>query len=188
MVAAINALEMLIRSLRVAFQEDGNIVGCIIALILECIVSAIGDMLEYFNSWVYVQCAIRGGSFCESARASCAMIACNGIKGIIGDLLINSVVSLGARLSGLCGLAVGALIAIAFTRAEIESSTSAVIASGLLGGLFGGLLTGGAVMSIFSSGAKAIIMCWAEDPNRMHEEHEFEDLHTEMNAKIREYQ
>ena len=191
MVAAINALEMLIRSLRVAFQEDGNIVGCIIALILECIVSAIGDMLEYFNSWVYVQCAIRGGSFCESARASCAMIACNGIKGIIGDLLINSVVSLGAWLSGLCGLAVGALIA--FTRAEIESSTSempraAVIASGLLGGLFGGLLTGGAVMSIFSSGAKAIIMCWAEDPNRMHEEHEFEDLHTEMNAKIREYQ
>eukprot|EP00434_Breviolum_minutum_P041449 symbB.v1.2.036869.t1/scaffold5310.1/size28534/1 len=188
MVAAINALEMLIRSLRVAFQEDGNIVGCIIALILECIVSAIGDMLEYFNSWVYVQCAIRGGSFCESARASCAMIACNGIKGIIGDLLINSVVSLGAWLSGLCGLAVGALIAIAFTRAEIESSTSAVVASGLLGGLLGGLLTGGAVMSIFSSGAKAIIMCWAEDPNPMHEEHEFEDLHTEMNAKIREYQ
>ena len=43
MVAAINALEMLIRSLRRAAQRDGDIVGCIIALILECIVSAIGD-------------------------------------------------------------------------------------------------------------------------------------------------
>ena len=152
-------------------------------------------MLEYFNSWVYVQCAIRGGSFCESARATCAMISCNGIKGIIGDLLINSVVNLGVLLSGLCGLAVGALIG-AFIRAEVESRSGTLslaeslelLASGLLGGFLGGLLAGGAVMSIFSSGAKAIIMCWAEDPNRMHEEHEFEDLHTEMNAKIREYQ
>lgn len=75
-VAAINAVQMLVRSVRIAAQ-DGNVVGCVVALILECIIDAIGDMLEYFNAWVYVQCAIRGGSFCESARATCAMISCH---------------------------------------------------------------------------------------------------------------
>eukprot|EP00438_Fugacium_kawagutii_P016720 Skav227664 [mRNA] locus=scaffold58:615270:615965:- [translate_table: standard] len=190
-VAAINAVQMLVRSVRVAAQEDGNIVGCIVALVLECIIDAIGDMLEYFNAWVYVQCAMRGGSFCESARATCAMISCNGLKAIIGDLLVDRVVLLGTLLSGLVGLGVGA--AIAFTREHSEHthsvhfSHSGMVVAGVIGGLFGGLLAGGGVMTIFSSGTKAIIMCWAEEPDRLHQEHEFEDLHTEFNAKIHDW-
>ena len=54
-----------------------------------------------------------------------------------------------------------------------------VLLIGVISGLLGGLLAGGGVMTIFSSGTKAILMCWAEEPNRLHEEHEFEDLHTE---------
>lgn len=191
-VAAINAVQMLVRSVRIAAQEDGNVVGCVVALILECIIDAIGDMLEYFNAWVYVQCAIRGGSFCESARATCAMISCNGLKAIIGDLLIDSVVTLGTLLSGLVGLGVGAAVAWG-TKGEFQHAQHAafsrevVILIGVISGLLGGLLAGGGVMTIFSSGTKAILMCWAEEPNRLHEEHEFEDLHTEFNAKIQDY-
>eukprot|EP00490_Sorites_sp_Unknown_P000591 CAMPEP_0114681390 /NCGR_PEP_ID=MMETSP0191-20121206/55319_1 /TAXON_ID=126664 /ORGANISM="Sorites sp." /LENGTH=518 /DNA_ID=CAMNT_0001959603 /DNA_START=55 /DNA_END=1612 /DNA_ORIENTATION=- len=187
-VAAVRSVQMLVQSIRVAAQEDGNIVGCVVALILECIIDFIGDMLEYFNEWVYVQCAIRGGTFCESARATCAMIACNGIKAIIGDLLVDRVVTLGILLSGVVGLGAGAVIA--FTRDEVPDShmsRSAVIIAGVLGGFFGGLVAGGGVMTIFSSGTKAIITCWAEEPSRLHEEHEFEDVHTEFNAKVQEY-
>ena len=62
---------------------------------------------------------------------------------------------------------------------KLQPPQQVVIVIGVISGLLGGLLAGGGVMTIFSSGTKAILMCWAEEPNRLHEEHEFEDLHTE---------
>ena len=45
MVAAINTVEAIVRGIRHAAQEDGNIVGCVIALIMEAIISCIGDLI-----------------------------------------------------------------------------------------------------------------------------------------------
>ena len=59
-------------------------------------------------------------------------------------------------------------------------------ASGLVG-LVSASISGGGVMSIMSSGTKAILMCWAEDPDRLHQQHGFEALHTELNNKAREW-
>ncbi|CAK9017798.1 Protein PNS1 [Durusdinium trenchii] len=188
-VAAINAVQALIRSVRVALQEDGNIVGCILMMILECVVDCIGDLMEYFNEWAFVQCAIRGSSYCESARITCALCASNGIQAIIGDLLIDRVVSLGALFSGLVGMGLGAGLAMA--RKQVDHShisSEEVLTIGIVGGLLGGLLAGGGVMTIFSSGTKAILTCWAEDPDRLHEEHELDDMHTEFNDKVRGYE
>eukprot|EP00435_Cladocopium_sp_Y103_P038553 s2587_g10.t1 len=96
-VAAMNTLEAVVRSGRRAAQEDGNIVGCVIALIMEAIISCIGDLMpgfaeeffppnsarmEYFNQWVYGMCALRGGSFCDSARGTCTLISCTGMPGL----------------------------------------------------------------------------------------------------------
>ena len=58
--------------------------------------------------------------------------------------------------------------------------------SGLVGLVSAGI-SGGGVMSIMGSGTKAILMCWAEDPDRLHQEHGFEALHTELNNKAREW-
>lgn len=183
-VAAIQAVQALLRSARTALQEDGNIVGCIVMLILECIVSVIGDLMEYFNEWVYVQCAIRGGNYCQSVRMTCAMVSCNGLQAIIAELLVNTVVTLGTVLSGVVGL----LLACVFCFSQAKSNQDWVPVAGAIGGFLGGLFVGGTFMRIFSSGSKTILMCWAEEPRLLHQEHDFNDLHNEMNAKIRDYE
>lgn len=47
-VAAMNTVEAVVRGARHAAQEDGNIVGCVIALIMEAIISCIGDLMPGF--------------------------------------------------------------------------------------------------------------------------------------------
>lgn len=187
MVAAINTVEAVVRGIRHAAQEDGNIVGCVIALIMEAIISCIGDLMEYFNQWVYAMCALRGGSFCDSARGTCTLISCTGMKAIIGDVLIDRVVTFGLLLATVAGAGLAALPGL-LTATDTGGSMSRgdVIACSLGVGLVSAAISGGGVMSIMGSGTKAILMCWAEDPDRLHQ-HGFEALHTELNNKAREW-
>lgn len=45
--------------------------------------------MEYFNEWVYAMCALRGGSFCDSARGTCTLISCTGMPGLELRLLFG---------------------------------------------------------------------------------------------------
>ena len=186
-IAAIQTVEAVVRSLRYAAEEDGNPVGCVIALILELIIGCIGDLMEYFSQWVFVMCAIRGGSFCDSARGTCALFSCAGMKGIIGDLLIDRVVTLGCLLAAVGGMGVAALAGFMSASSNDSMSRTDVIGLCALLGLFSAGISGYGVMAIMSSGTKAILMCWAEDPDRLHQEHGFGDLHAELNSKAREW-
>ena len=175
-VAAIQTVETVVRNVRRHAAEDGNAVGCVIGLIMESIIACIGDLMEYFSQWVFVMCAIRGGSFCDSARGTCALFACAGMKAIIGDLLIDRVVTLGCLLAALGGMGLAAFAA--FTSA----SRTDVIGLCAVLGLFSALISSGGVMAVLSSGTKAILMCWAEDPDRLHQRG-FGDLHAELKSK-----
>lgn len=187
-VAVINTVEAVLRGVRHAAQEDGNIVGCVIALIMEAVISCIGDLMEYFNQWVYAMCALRGGSFCDSARGTCTLISCTGMKAIIGDVLIDRVVTFGFLLAAVAGSGVAALSGLLTAEGGGGGlSRGEVIGACGLVGLVSAGISGGGVMSIMGSGTKAILMCWAEDPDRLHQEHGFEALHTELNNKAREW-
>merc|ERR1712176_768373 len=107
LVAAIRALELVVRMARRDAQEEGNIVTSILLCVLEMIISCIGDMLEYFSEWAYVQCAVRGASFMEAAKITYSLCTCASLFYVIQALLINSVVNLGAILCGIVGCAVG---------------------------------------------------------------------------------
>uniref|UniRef100_A0A7S3GYN8 Choline transporter-like protein n=1 Tax=Spumella elongata TaxID=89044 RepID=A0A7S3GYN8_9STRA len=170
MVAAVRALEFVIRQARVEAQQDGNAVCCVILLLLECVVSCLGDMLEYFSEWAYVQCAVRGVSFIEAARITYSMMTCANMQYVISDLLINSVVNLGAIFSGAVGGGVGAAAGWAI------AGESAALSGAVIGG-WSGLVAGSAAVGVLSSGAKTMLALWAEDPEplrrlrpEMHEE------------------
>jgi len=157
LVAAIRALEAVVRQARVDAQQDGNPLCCVLLMVLECIVSCIGDILEYFSEWAYVQCAVRGVSFFEAARITYSMMTCANLFFVVQDLLINSVVNLGALFCGIVGCAVGAGTGFAL-GAHIHAISGAVI------GLWAGLLAGGSAAGIISSGTKTLLVLWAEDP------------------------
>lgn len=163
----------------------GNCVGSVITCIFHMIIGCTGDLIEYFDDWVYAQCAVRGTSFCVSARSSYALIACNGLPTVITDLLLDFVLLPASTLSGLVGLSVAVAGDASSLLRRPEELQSIDIASGLTG-LVGGFIGAGIVLRFFSSGSKSILLCWAENPIPLHEEHEFEHLHTELTAKIRD--
>lgn len=155
LVAAIRALEALLNLARRSAQEDGNAVCCVVLLLLECVISCIGDLLEFFSEWAYVQCAVRGASFMQAAKITQSMLTCANLFYVIQALLINSVVNLGAILCGCfgCAVSLGAGLALGF-----DALVSAVV------GFLAGLVVGAAAAGVLSSGAKTILALWAEDP------------------------
>jgi len=196
-VAVVRTLEFAVRQARNEAMQEGNMVACVVLCVLDCVISCIGDIMEYFNDWVYVQCAIRGTAFCQSVRATFALIACNGVECIISDLLVDSVVNMGAFLSALVGAVLGVTVAVVGLQpstgphVHTDASTSgsefwAVALIGALMGFVGGAIGGGSAMTIFSSGTKAILTCWAEDPEPLKEE--YGDISDAISEKIRFYQ
>jgi hypothetical protein len=175
LIAAVRALEAVLRQGRADAQESGNAVCCVVLCLLECVISYIGDMLEYFSEWSYVQVAVRGTSFVESARITYSMMTCANLLYVVQDLLVDSVVNLGAVLCGLVGGGVGAGVGFALSGSE------AALAGGVAG-LLAGLLAGGAAAGIISSGTKAILVLWAENPAPLEASHP--DVHREFEARI----
>lgn len=168
LLALVQTAEFVARTARRGAQKDGNIVCCLLLCVLECFLSCIGDILEYFNEWAYVQCAIRGSSYCESARITFALCTSANVQLIYSDMLIGAVVTLGAFFCMLVGSGVAAGVAywigVVGERA-LMASVGAVL------GAVGGLLAGGSSMSIFSSGTKTLLSAWAEDPRPLQEMH-----------------
>mmetsp|Transcript_78485 Transcript_78485/g.163056 ORF Transcript_78485/g.163056 Transcript_78485/m.163056 type:complete len:571 (-) Transcript_78485:73-1785(-) len=175
LMAAIRALETVVSNARRNAQEDGNIFACIMLMLVECVISCIGDLLEYFSEWAYVQCAVRGVSFMDAARITYSMMTCANMEYVISDLLINSVVSLGAILcamvSGGCGAVAGAVVG-----GKASAITGAII------GAFCGAVAGGNAVGILNSGAKTILALWAEDPRPLMNMNN--DMHNELEEKI----
>jgi len=174
LIAAVRALEATIRAARRDAQQDGNAVCCVVLLLLECVVSCLGDILAYFSEWAYVQCAVRGVNFIQAARITYTMMTCANAYFILQDLLIDSVVNLGALLCGLVGAGFGALTGWGLT------GLAPPIAAGAAVGFVCGLAAGGSTACILSSGTKTILVLWAEDPQplmrtrpQIHEEFEY---------------
>merc|ERR1712187_385433 len=114
LIAGIRALELVVRTARRDAQEEGNIVTVILLCVVELIISCIGDILEYFSEWAYVQCAVRGASFFEAAKITYSLCTCASLEYVCQDLLINSVVNLGALVCGGAGCVAGAVVGLAF--------------------------------------------------------------------------
>jgi len=165
LIAAVRAVELTVRAMRRAAQSDGNIACCIVLLVLECVVSCLGDILEYFSEWAYVQCAVRGVTFLEGARVTYAMMTCANAHYILSDLLINKVVGLGAVICALFGCLISVVTARCYTHDPNVS-----FASGF-GGFSFGFSAGLAATGILSSGAKTILALWAENPEPLKRNH-----------------
>merc|ERR1719310_163586 len=103
-------------------------------------------------------------------------MTCANIQYIMKDLLLGSVVMLGAIMCGVVGCAVGAGMGYAL------SSNHDAIAIGAVIGLWAGFLAGGSAAGIISSGTKAILALWAEDPEPLRQSHP--ETHADFEARI----
>mmetsp|Transcript_71851 Transcript_71851/g.166245 ORF Transcript_71851/g.166245 Transcript_71851/m.166245 type:complete len:541 (-) Transcript_71851:76-1698(-) len=158
-VASIRLLVVLARIAENRAREDGNAALCILACCVKCLLQCIEDVIEYFNEWAYIQCALRGTDFCTSAKITYTMLTCANVQYIIQDLLFNSLLVLGSLLCGLAGAACGALVGFA-----LDGFFTLSCGLGALSGFLVGNIAGSVALSTLSSGTKTILACWANDP------------------------
>jgi hypothetical protein len=72
---------------------------------LQCILSLIRDIIEYFNQWCYVFVGIYGFSYIESGNAVVELFKARGCSAILTDALASYVLNTLVLTTGLiCGI------------------------------------------------------------------------------------
>jgi len=160
-VALIRTIEFALRQAKSEAAGDDNFVAVIAFAVLECWVRCLGDIVEYMSEWVYVQVALRGTSFCDSARVCFAMCSWSNFQFILSDLLVDSIGTLAALMC--CGAGVGGGM---LGNIQNASEKNGLLVGALLG-LIPGVMIGSVAASIITAGTKTILSCWVEDPEQL---------------------
>jgi len=162
LVAAVRTVQLAIQLAREKAQEEGNPALMAVLCCLECLVACVADLLEWFSEWALVQVAIRGTSFIESAKITYTMATQGNLMAIITALIIDSVANMAMLLCmAFSGLAAGGAVYLGSSESPNQMTLTGIGAGiGLLPGAFIGTTAG----ALVSSGAKSVLMSWAEMP------------------------
>lgn len=174
LVAVIRAVEAVARKM----QEDAdNPVACLIACVVRSILSCIGDMIEYFNAWAYIQCAVRNASFTEAASITMSMCTCAHVHLIFADILVGWVAGVGTLLASIVGFVAGFAVGFGLSGGSAE-------VAGVGGGaaFVAALMIGSIVGNIIGTGTKTILVLWAEDADPLQASHP--ELHSAFESKV----
>lgn len=175
LVAIVRAMEQVANQMERDARQEGNMVLCVLACLLACVLNCLGDILEYFNDWAYVQCAVRGVKFCDAATLTYSMMTCANVKYILSDLLLNSLVTMGTMMIAAVSTSAGAGFGY-FTGGTLGAIWGAIL------GVVIGLMSGAAALGTINSGVKTILVCWADDPDKLAERHP--ELHAEFSMRL----
>jgi hypothetical protein len=100
LIAIISTLRSIAQQAKNDAASDGNIGLAICLCCLQCILSLIEDILEYFNTYAFAQVAIYGKDYCTAGKDTWQLFKSKGIDAIINDQLIGSVLGIGGLLVG----------------------------------------------------------------------------------------
>merc|ERR1719189_2217556 len=95
---------------------------------------------------------------------------------IVSDLLLNSLHTCAALLIAVAGCACGTATGLALDGRMMSMVWGAGI------GFSVGLIAGLAGLTVIGSGVKTILVCWAEDPDKLAETQP--DIHEEFRSRI----
>eukprot|EP01102_Stenamoeba_stenopodia_P019852 TRINITY_DN7584_c0_g1_i5.p1 TRINITY_DN7584_c0_g1~~TRINITY_DN7584_c0_g1_i5.p1 ORF type:complete len:540 (+),score=85.69 TRINITY_DN7584_c0_g1_i5:136-1755(+) len=133
-----------------------------LALLVDCILSAIDGLVQYFNRYAYVQVAVYGKTFCQSAKATWNLFKLHGFEAIINDDFTGEVLSLGVLIGGVASALIGGIFGAVFTGIHQSQLPSIIFACFFIGIVL--VLT---MMEIIDSGVATIFVCFVEQPDRL---------------------
>lgn len=176
LVAILQSLKALANSAR---DNENQLVMCL----LDCFLSCLESILEFFNKWAFVYVGLYGYSYIEAGRNVISLFKNRGWDAIIADDLVSNVFFfLSLCVGGVCA----AIGYVSFNESSPEgwfdnspnpesiSVTCAVL------GFVAGLFLSSIMMSTIASAVNTVIVCFAEGPA------EFEANHPELSRKMRE--
>lgn len=176
-VAIIQALRQIVH-----MAKDNDDIGPMIACCIDCILSCIEGLVEYFNKWAFVYVGLYGYGYCEAGKNVMTLFRDRGWDAIIADDLVGSVLGLLSMVTGL--ITAGVSVAIASSNKAFEmlieelDRTSVLFIAGLIGFIIGFFLCA-IVMGVIASSVNATIVLFAEAPT------EFETHYPELSREMR---
>merc|ERR1719213_968500 len=105
LVAIVRLLRIMVNSSR-RQANNRNAAQAVLACLVSCILSIIEDIMEWFNTFAYVQVAVRGLKYTDSCRATAALARTNNFGAVRSQILSTSVVGYGVLLSATVGVIV----------------------------------------------------------------------------------
>jgi hypothetical protein len=132
--------------------------------IVECLVSILQSLLEYFNKWGFVYVGLYGYSYVEAGPKVMELFRMRGWGAILNDQLVYRVLSwmafvMGA-LSGLVGVLVVTIHPSLLRGVDSDSATWVAF----LVGLIVGTVLSNILLSIIGSAVDTVVVCFAEAP------------------------
>lgn len=183
-VAFIQALRAL-----VDYAKANDDIGSALACCIDCLLSCLESLVEYFNKWAFIYVGIYGYGYCEAGKSVMTLFKDRGWDAIIADDLVGMVLGM---LSLVVGLITGG-ISIAFMTLttwfddyldfyEGDDGTGETTAKVILFilGLVIGLVMCSILMGSIDSAVLAVIVLFAEGPG------EFETNYPELSTQMRE--
>jgi len=162
-IAIIQTLRALARQARREGSEEGNILVVIFACCAECILSCIGDLIEYFNVYAFTEVAIYGKSYCQAAKDTWALCKAHGIDALINDNLIGNVLGIGSLTIGCLSAVI--TCALGFLVLSVRN-VGMLVLFGIMAFLIGCMIFS-VVAQVINSGVATTFVCLCEDPDAL---------------------
>lgn len=161
--AIVQAIHSLINKCRQ--QDEGN--SCLFC-ILNCLLSCMDSLIQYFNRWAWMYVGIYGYSYCKAAKSVIALFRERGWTTVINDDLIGSATTFLILITALvCGV-VGQILT-ENDKWFPEKDDVEYLGLGL--GFIVGLFISSITYSVVGSSADAVFVLWAEDPAKLRTNH-----------------
>merc|ERR1719159_2046399 len=172
LVAIVRALRVMVDSAR-RQANNRNAAAAVLACLVSCILSIIEDIMEWFNTFAYVQVAVRGLKYTDSCRANAALARTNNFGAVRSQIVSTSVVGYGVLGSAMVGvIAAFAACPYDFIKAhQNDPDSSSTVAVWFTCAVLVAFSVAGLFASLLDAGVTTIIVCWGESPAVIAAEH-----------------
>ncbi|KAI9216289.1 plasma-membrane choline transporter-domain-containing protein [Blastocladiella britannica] len=164
LIAIIRTLKAIMKQ---AQQNTDSAAAQFVACCLQCLLGCVEGLLEFFNHYAFVQCAIYGKDYCRAAKDTWTLIKDRGIDLIINDSMVDRVLGYGALLvAGVSTLIAWGVYAAGNAAAGTVSTAGVDVTMIIV--LIAAAAIGFVIMSlvgtVIDSGVASTFVCLAEDP------------------------
>lgn len=162
LIAFINTIRYVIQ---VARSDNTNDVLGFVLCILDCLISCIQGLFEWFNQYAFSGVAIYGQGFVPSAKRTWTLIQDRGVEAMINDNLIGNVLTMGSLLVGILSSLLGYIyLVVAKPAFNATGNMTPVI---VLICFIIGMSMFSTIATVISSGVTTTFVCLAEDPEAL---------------------
>jgi len=173
-VAVVRAMETLASSFEQKAAKDGNAGLMLLACCIKCILSCIGDILQYLNGLAIVRVAVYGESYWTAAKRTMNMMKYRGMDVLINDDLSGLVVWLGCFICFL--ITIPCMFGYYYLTGANIANFDDTTGQGFMALAFAvcALLIPIQILTTIQSFVQSLFVLWADDPQALDETHPHE--------------